>query len=120
MSKFRCKQFEVNQAESTMKINTDGVLLGAVSSVVHPRRILDIGTGTGVITLMLAQRFPEAIIEAIEVDAYTAQLAGENFVASAFASRISVHGVALADFQPQKAFDLLVSNPPFFVNSLKN
>jgi len=120
MSVFRFKQFAVDQAESTMKINTDGVLLGAIASVNGPRRILDIGTGTGVIALMLAQRFPRAMVEAIEVDVRTAKLAGENFTGSVFASRISIQAVALADFQPGEALDLIVSNPPFFLHALKN
>lgn len=120
MSIFRFKQFEVNQAESTMKINTDGVLLGAVASVKQPDRILDIGTGTGVIALMLAQRFPKARVAAIEVDPRAAQLAGENFIGSAFASRLAIQAVALADFEPSESFDLMVSNPPFFLHALKN
>ena len=120
MSIFRFKQFVVDQTASTMKINTDGVLLGAVASQINPTRILDIGTGTGVIALMMAQRFPEAIIEAIEIDEHTAKLAGDNVSASAFAKRISVYAVALADFQPEMAFDLIVSNPPFFLHALKN
>ena len=120
MSIFRFKQFAVDQTESTMKINTDGVLLGAIASVKDPSRILDIGTGTGVIALMMAQRFTGAVVEAIEVDRHTAALAGNNFAASAFANRISVHAVALADFQPVQTFDLMVSNPPFFLHALKN
>ncbi len=120
MSVFRFKQFAVDQTESTMKINTDGVLLGAVASATGPGRILDIGTGTGVIALMLAQRFPEAMVEAIDVDIRAAKLAGENFARSVFAPRISVQAVALADFRPGEAFDLMVSNPPFFLHSLKN
>lgn len=120
MSIFRFKQFEVDQTGSTMKINTDGVLLGAVASANNPSCILDIGTGTGVIALMLAQRFPQAMVEAIEVDAMAAKLAGENFARSVFAARISTRAVALADFQPQHLFDLIVSNPPFFLHALKN
>jgi len=120
MSIFRFKQFVVDQTDSTMKVNTDGVLLGATASVARPARILDIGAGTGVIALMLAQRFPLASVEAIEVDASAARLAGENFVRSVFAPRLSVQAVALADFQPKAAFDLMVSNPPFFLNALKS
>jgi len=120
MSIFRFKQFVVDQTESTMKVNTDGVLLGAMASAAGPGRILDIGTGTGVIALMLAQRFPSARVEAIEVDALAAKLAGENFIRSTFATRISAQAVALADFQPMEAFDLIVSNPPFFLHALKS
>jgi len=120
MSIFRFKKFAVDQAESTMKINTDGVLLGGIASVTDPQRILDIGTGTGVIALMLAQRFPEAVVEAIEVDVRAANVAGKNFAESVFAQQLSVHAVALADFQPADTFDLIVSNPPFFLHALKN
>lgn len=120
MSIFRFKQFVVDQTGSTMKINTDGVLLGAIATVAQPKRILDIGTGTGVIALMLAQRFPDTLVDAIEVDAVAAQLAGDNFAESAFAARISIQAVALADFQPVDAFDLIVSNPPFFMDALKS
>src|SRR5690606_6121886 len=112
MSIFRFKQFAVDQTESAMKVNTDGVLLGATASMANPLRILDIGTGTGVIALMLAQRFPKATVEAIEVDGRSAKLAGENFARSVFSTRVSVQAVALADFQPGEAFDLIVSNPP--------
>jgi len=120
MSIFRFKQFAVDQTESAMKVNTDGVLLGATASMANPLRILDIGTGTGVIALMLAQRFPKATVEAIEVDGRSAKLAGENFARSVFSTRVSVQAVALADFQPGEAFDLIVSNPPFFLHALKN
>jgi len=120
MSIFRFKQFAVDQTGSTMKINTDGVLLGAVAFATNPVRILDIGTGTGVIALMLAQRFPGATVAAIEMDATAARLAGKNFIRSVFAERISAQEVALADFQPEKPFDLIVSNPPFFLHALKN
>lgn len=120
MSIFRFKQFAVDQAGSTMKINTDGVLLGAIATVAQPGRVLDIGTGTGVIALMLAQRFPGALVEAIEVNTAAARLAGDNFARSAFAARMSIRPVALADFQPVGAFDLMVSNPPFFLHALKS
>jgi len=120
MSIFRFKAFRVDQTGTTMKVNTDGVLLGAVASAPHPDRILDIGTGTGVIGLMLAQRFPRSEVEAIEIDPLAAELAGRNVAGSAFAKRITVQAVALADFQPADPFDLIVSNPPFFLHALKN
>ncbi|MCZ4223282.1 tRNA1(Val) (adenine(37)-N6)-methyltransferase [Pedobacter rhodius] len=103
-----------------MKINTDGVLLAA--SVFHhqPKYILDIGTGTGVIALMLAQRFPQAIIEAVEIDEQAAETAKMNFQLSVFKDRLSVNNVAIEQYNSRKEFDLIVSNPPFFVNDLKN
>ena len=120
MSVFRFKQFAVDQTGCAMKVNTDGVLLGAMAQVEAPKRILDIGTGTGVIALMLAQRFPSATVDAIEIDTEAARAAGRNFKNSPFADRISCHAVALGDFEPEKPYDLMVSNPPYFLHSLKN
>ncbi|RQO77156.1 tRNA methyltransferase [Pedobacter sp. KBW01] len=120
MSIFKFKQFEVDQTGCAMKINTDGVLLGAMVGHQSPMRILDIGTGTGVIALMLAQRFPEAFIQAVEIDEKAAETAGRNFGASVFNERLKVQHVAIEDFNSDEKFDLIVSNPPFFVNDLKN
>lgn len=103
-----------------MKINTDGVLLGAMARAERPTRILDIGTGTGVIALMLAQRFTPAHIDAIEIDVSAAHTARRNFDASPFAGRVSCHAVSLADFEPEAPYGLVVTNPPFFLHSLKN
>src|SRR5687768_8398150 len=86
---FHFKQFAVNQANCAMKINTDGVLLGALAQTPNPNLILDIGTGTGVVALMLAQRFPEAQIEAVDIDAAAAETAAQNFSSSPFASRMN-------------------------------
>ena len=79
---FRFKQFDVDQSGCAMKINTDGVLLGALAKAENPVNILDIGTGTGVIALMLAQRFPLAKIDAVEVDESAAATAARNFANS--------------------------------------
>lgn len=92
-----------------MKVGTDGVLLGAWAE--GGLRILDIGTGTGVIALMMAQRFPDAQVSAIELDASAAQQAQENVAASPFSDRIAVEHVALP-------FDAIVVNPPFFTHAL--
>jgi len=103
-----------------MKVNTDGVLLGAMAASENPLRILDIGTGTGVIALMLAQRFPRATVDALEIDAMAAATANRNFGNSAFAGRIVGYATALGDFDTDKPYDLVVSNPPYFLHSLKN
>lgn len=120
MSIFKFKQFEVDQSGCAMKINTDGVLLAALVESDHPKRILDIGTGTGVLALMMAQRFPSAKVKAVEIDEQASATAGRNFRDSAFSKQLSVHNVAIAQFSSTQKFDLVISNPPFFVNDLKN
>lgn len=103
-----------------MKVGTDGVLLGAWAE--GGRRILDIGTGSGVIALMMAQRCPEAEIMAIDIDEASASQAAENFAASPFANRLTALCCSLQEFHEQAefSFDSIVSNPPYFENSLKN
>ena len=105
-----------------MKVNTDGVLLGALVGAVAPAAVLDIGTGTGVIALMLAQRFPLANIHAVEIDAAAAQTAKRNFKVSAFRDRLKIFSLDFKDFfdqYPKNRYDLMVSNPPFHLHSLK-
>ncbi|WP_299289569.1 methyltransferase [uncultured Mucilaginibacter sp.] len=104
-----------------MKVNTDGVLLGATASAENPKTILDIGAGTGVIALMLAQRFKEAKIDAVEIDQTSARTAGQNFKNSPFANRITLHVTSIENFWLQKQhqqYDLIVSNPPFYLDTL--
>lgn len=120
MGVFRFKQFEVDQANCAMKINTDGVLLAVLATSNNPYAILDIGTGTGVIAMMLAQRFVGAQVHAVEIDEGAAITANRNFKNSQFANRLSVDHTAIESFDSQKGFDLIVSNPPYFVNDLKN
>lgn len=120
MSVFHFKQFEVNQSGCAMKINTDGVLLAAMATADAPMRMLDVGTGTGVISLMLAQRFPSAMIDAIEIDTGAADTARRNFEGSPFRDRLTSHAIALNNFEPEGRYDLIVSNPPFFLGSLRN
>lgn len=117
---FQFKQFTIRHDKCAMKVGTDGVLLGAWAGTDSCNRILDIGTGTGLIALMLAQRSP-AIIDAIDIDADACLQAQENVVSSPFAERIQVRHSALADFAQAATdrYDLIVSNPPYFVDSLK-
>ncbi len=117
---FKFKQFEVNQEGCAMKVNTDGVLLGARASHPRPLHILDIGAGTGVIALMLAQRYPEAFIEAVEIDESASERARLNFQCSVFKDRLHLHHQAIEQFESDRRYDLVVSNPPFFVNDLRN
>ncbi len=103
-----------------MKVGTDGVLLGAWVSIQNADSILDIGTGTGLIALMLAQR-SEAIIDAIDIDKEATTQAIENGQNSPFGQRIHIFNTSLADYaKTQKRYELIVSNPPFFSNTLKS
>lgn len=97
-----------------MKIGTDGVLLGAWASSENPKRILDIGTGTGLILLMLAQRFPQAELTGIEIDKNASSEAKFNVSESIFRDRCNVFHSSIQEFQSREKFDLIVSNPPFF------
>lgn len=117
---FRFKQFSVDQGNCAMKINTDGVLLGGIARADQARRILDIGTGTGVIALMLAQSHPQAMIDAVEIDAGAAAQASTNFENTAFADRLRLITGSFVDMQPTDNYDMIVSNPPFYTNSLPN
>lgn len=112
---FTFKQFEVRQDRCGMKVGTDGVLLGAWA--VGGCRILDIGTGTGLIAMMMAQRFPEAKIDAIDIDHDACFQARENIAEAGFGDRVEVVETPLQ--QHSGEYDAIVSNPPFFENSLK-
>ena len=118
-SYFKFKQFLVNQEKAAFKVGTDGVLLGACASVDRASNILDIGTGTGLIALMAAQR-SKATIYAIEPDKESYQQACENFINSKWNDRIHAFNERIQDFNEDICFDLILSNPPYFVNSLKN
>ena len=100
-----------------MKVGTDGVLLGAWAGVrPSDRRMLDIGTGTGLIALMLAQRAPEAHVTGVDID--DVAQARENADASPWGDRVAFERCAVQEFSTPELFDLIVSNPPFFVDSL--
>ncbi len=120
---FRFKQFSVDDSRCAMKVGTDGVLLGAWLSITTRKKkiaVLDIGTGSGLVALMLAQRFPSATITAIDIDNEAILQASSNFASSPWTDRLNAINVPLQDFLPDEHFDLIVSNPPYFVNSLKN
>ena len=119
---FHFKQFSIDQRNCAMKVNTDGVLLGALCSSVNPGKILDIGTGTGLISLMLAQRFKDAKIDAVEIDEAAAETAGMNFRNSKYSSNLRIINSSIEDYflNTNEKYDMIVSNPPFFINSLKS
>ncbi|MDC6350274.1 methyltransferase [Zeaxanthinibacter sp. PT1] len=114
---FHFKSFSVRQQRSAMKVGTDGVLLGAWASLDHnPRSILDIGAGTGLVALMLAQRSDAELIDAIELDGDAYEECVENFEASPWGDRLFCYHAGLDEFvdQMEETYDLIVCNPPFF------
>ena len=119
---FQFKQFTIHQHRCAMKVGTDGTLLGAWAHVpvtsASSARILDIGTGTGLIALMMAQRFPKASVIGIDIDPDAISQAQENISASPFANRIKICKENILNFDSQEEFDAIVSNPPYFVNAL--
>lgn len=115
---FHFKKFVVRHDRSGMKVGTDGVLLGAWTDIKAINHILDIGTGTGVIALMLAQRTDAQVkVDALEIDPEACVDATENFSASPWESRLKLHHVAIQDYKSEQQYDLIVSNPPYFQNS---
>jgi tRNA1Val (adenine37-N6)-methyltransferase len=122
MSQFQFKQFSIEQDRCAMKIGTDGVLLGAWAPVNHnPFSILDIGTGTGVIALMLAQRSNAQQIDALEIDESAYEQATDNFENSPWSDRLFCYHAGLDEFveEPEDEYDLIVSNPPFYTEDYK-
>ena len=115
---FSFKKFTVHHDKCAMKVGTDGVLLGAWTNVNTSQKILDIGTGSGLVALMLAQRC-EASITAIDIDSEAVEQTKINIEASNWKDRMEVFHTDLCNFSPQYQFDTIVSNPPYFVDSLK-
>lgn len=117
---FKFKQFTVFHDKCAMKVGTDGVLLGAWCGIENALRVLDVGTGSGLISLMIAQRNPFARITAIDVDEGAVAQARENFAASAFSNRLDVAHVSFSDLAQtvSEKFGAIVCNPPFFSKSL--
>lgn len=117
-AEFRFKQFIVRHDKCAMKVGTDGVLLGAWAAAHHqPEKILDVGTGTGLIALMLAQRFPAARIDALEINEEAAGQALENKSQSPFNNQIEVFQQDVFSWNPPGKYDLVVCNPPFYANA---
>lgn len=130
MSEFKFKRFTVVNERSAMKVNTDGVLLGAAMTISPTeRRLLDVGTGTGTIALMAAQRLTDSLtcpivkIDAIDIDEASAVEAAQNFDNSPWAGLMSAHHASLKEFDaslgPEVKYDHIFSNPPYFEDSLR-
>ena len=117
---FTFKQFHIEQDQCAMKVGTDGVLLGSWAN--GGEHILDIGTGTGLLALMMAQRFEKSLIDAIEIEENAYQQAVQNVAKSVFKSKINIIHSSLQNFAKSNInqYDSIVCNPPYFVNSLKN
>lgn len=119
---FRFKQFIIFQDNCAMKVGTDGVLLGSWANVDKCNRVLDIGTGSGLIALMLAQRNPNAQIKAVDIEEQCVNQGQQNIAVSQFAERIEVQKKSFLELvnQAEERYDLIFSNPPFFRNSLQS
>lgn len=115
---FKFKQFTIKQERCAMKVGTDGCLLGSWADVSHCRRILDIGTGSGLIAIMCAQR-SNAYITGLEIDCEAAAQAADNAACSPWRERIEIINCDALSYSSTETFDAIVSNPPFFSSSLK-
>lgn len=116
---FQFKQFIIHQSEAALKVCTESCIFGASVPVSGARHILDIGTGTGLLALMIAQR-SNAYIEAIELDEASAREAQLNFQESPWKDRLTLHVGDIKTFVSEQKFDLIISNPPFFIHQLKS
>ncbi|MCF2859101.1 methyltransferase [Pseudoalteromonas sp. SMS1] len=118
MTSFAFKQFKIDQKRAAMKVSTDGIMFGAWVSLENARSLLDIGTGTGILSLMAKQRMPELNVVAIEIDDHAVLDAKDNITASPW-PEIELVQQAVQQFDTTQQFDLVISNPPYFQASLK-
>jgi len=120
---FEFKQFSLHQSESAFKLGTDSVVLGSWLPVINFQRVLDIGAGTGILALMMAQKLKEPNIVAVEMDEGSAADCSKNFERSKWNNCLSVANANILDWSANnrvEKFDLVICNPPYFVDSLKN
>jgi tRNA1Val (adenine37-N6)-methyltransferase len=114
---FHFKQFSVRHDQCTMKVGTDAVLLGSWAIVNGAKKILDIGTGSGIIALMAAQRTSDTTIDAVEIEKKNAEQAHENVLNSPWSAKVAVHNISIQEFTAASPYDVIISNPPYFTNS---
>lgn len=120
MSVFRFKHFSIRQENSALKVGTDSMLLGSLVNADSPGYILDVGTGCGVLSLMMAQRFPNAFISALEIDNDSCIDAQLNFTESDWSDRLVLINKDFFEFSSSIKFDLIISNPPFHFEVVKS
>ncbi|ASW75731.1 tRNA (adenine-N6)-methyltransferase [Chryseobacterium piperi] len=117
MKPFRFKQFDIHQSPNVFRVGTDGVLLGALANISGAEKVLEVGTGTGLISLMLAQRNPQAEFLGLDIQEEAVNLTKNNFENSVFASRLKNRYQDFKTFDTKEKFDCIVSNPPYFEES---
>lgn len=120
MSVFKFKKFDIKQEGCAQKVGTDSMVLGAFVDHHNPTEILDIGTGNGVLALMMAQKFKNAEITGVEIQKDCTELAQNNFIESQFKDRVRVLNADVNDCEFMGKFDLIISNPPFFENAMES
>ena len=114
MSIFKFKKFDVNQTNAPQKIGTDAMVVGALVKTNNPKTILDVGTGCGVIALMLAQNYPDAQITGLDIDEQAVLQAQTNFENAHFSNHFEALHQNFLEYTPEHQLDLIVSNPPYF------
>jgi tRNA1Val (adenine37-N6)-methyltransferase len=120
MSIFKFKFFDIKQSDAPMKVGTDAMVLGALVDVSNKQQGLDVGAGTGVLSLMCAQRNSQLNIDAIELDELASEECAFNFTESVFSERLTSIHLDFLKFETTKKYDLIISNPPFFQTRLEN
>lgn len=117
---FKCKQFEIDDSRSALKIGSDGMMIGAWVQLENHDSILDIGTGSGLIALMQAQKYPETQIYGVDIHEGSILDAKDNASKTPWSSRLQFNCIDIKQFKPTHTFDAIISNPPFFINSTKS
>ena len=120
MSNFRFKQFEITQNDNAMKVGTDAMVLGSFVNSHGRKKGLDVGSGTGVLSLMIAQNNSDISIDAVELDALSAAEGELNFKNSPWPERLKTHHCDFLEYETEEKYDLIVSNPPYYQTTLVN